>query len=428
MTKFTTKRVGRVYVHFLPHTRFRTKDLTIRLHIPLKRENVTQMALLPYMWMNGTTSKPTTREIMMAADDLYGTVVRSSLGKRGEYHIMEVGANIPDVSSLTAEPVVEQALALVCEILLNHGPNTAAFSEESVRQEVDLHRRRIEAARDDKMGYALQSCLAEVAEGTASALPRLGYAEDLASLNSKVLYDAYQSLFQSAEVHAYLVGPYADADALSERIIERLSPVLAGDGAAKMRVNPLPTGQRQSFRNVTEHQDVAQAQLDLGYRTGVNFSSESYPAMLMMNGVLGGFAHSKLFLNVREKHSLAYSVWSHFDAMTGSLAVMTGIEPKQYQKALDIIEEQVQAIKRGAITDDEMDFTFRGLQNQYTVLLDQPASLTSWHYNGVLCGEHRDIEQLLQQLSRVTKEEVVSAASQLEPSTIYFLTGEGDAK
>lgn len=173
---------------------------------------------------------------------------------------------------------------------------------------------------------------------------------------------------------------------------------------------------------------MAQAQLDIGYRTGVNFSSDDYPAMLMMNGVLGGFAHSKLFLNVREKHSLAYTVWSHFDAMTGSLAVMTGIEPKQYEKALQIIEEQVTAIQAGNITDEEMAFTFRGLQNQYTVLLDQPSSLTSWHYNGVLCGQQREIETLLDQLQRVTKEDVVDAAKRLEPNTIYFLTGEGDAQ
>lgn len=429
LANFTTRQAGRIYVHFLPHTRFRTKDLTIRLHIPQSRERVTPMALLPYMWMNGTKSKPSTRDLTIAADELYGTVVRSGLGKRGEYQIMEVSANIPDVSAITRDHVVEQALALVCEVLLNHEAKTAAFSDDAVRQEIDLHRRRIEATRDDKMGYALQRCLAEVARGTAAALPRLGYLEDLEAIDADVLFDCYRTLLKEAEVHAYLVGPYQDADALSEQIIGQLSQVI-GEGAmrSQLQVEPLRTGVETSFRHVTERQDVAQAQLDIGYRTGVNFSSDDYPAMLMMNGVLGGFAHSKLFLNVREKHSLAYTVWSHFDAMTGSLAVMTGIEPKQYEKALQIIEEQVTAIQAGNITDEEMAFTFRGLQNQYTVLLDQPSSLTSWHYNGVLCGQQREIETLLDQLQRVTKEDVVDAAKRLEPNTIYFLTGEGDAQ
>jgi predicted Zn-dependent peptidase len=159
----------------------------------------------------------------------------------------------------------------------------------------------------------------------------------------------------------------------------------------------------------------------------VNLADKKYPALVMMNGVLGGFAHSKLFQNVREKNSLAYTVWSHLDGMTGILAVMTGIEPSKYQQALDIIQEQLVEIQHGHVTDEEMLFTYRGLKNQYTVWLDQPSALANLHYNGILAGKPREVADMLEALSSVSKEDVVQAAALLQPHTIYFLTGEGDA-
>ncbi|WAH35756.1 EF-P 5-aminopentanol modification-associated protein YfmF [Alicyclobacillus dauci] len=428
MSTFTTRSDGRIHVHILPHTRFRTKDLMIRLHTPLVRDTVTAMSLLPYMWMNGTKTHPSTRDLQIAADDLYGSVIRTSLGKRAGYHVFEAAASIPDVSRLTADDVVAQAADLVCQVLLDHAAGHGAFSDEAVAQEIDLHRRRIEAARDDKMGFALQRCMAEVAEDSPAALPRLGFIDELGDLTSDKLYRTYESVFQASEVHAYLVGPFENAHALAEKLIRELGRVFPSDSSrTAFRVEPLSREARAEFQTVTEHQDVAQAQLDMGYRTGVNFADENYPSLLMMNGVFGGFAHSKLFLNVREKHSLAYSVWSHHDGMTGALAVMTGIDPKNYDQARQIIDQQLSAIQAGDVSDEEINFTFRGLQNQYTVLLDQPAALANWHYNGVLSGKERDIEDMLKALQSVTKEDIVQAAQAVQPHTIYFLTGEGDA-
>lgn len=426
MEGFTTRSEGRVHIHMLKHTRFKTKDISIRLHVPLQRDDVTRTALLPHMWMNGTKTYPTNRDVTVAADQLYGTVIRTTLGKRGGFHVMEVNASIPDVSRLTEEAIVEQAVELMCDILLNHDPQKGAFSPSLVTQEIDLHRRRIEAARDDKMSYALQQCLAHVADGTAAALPRLGYLEDLDALTAESLFATYEALALRAHVHVYLVGPFDDAQTLADHFLQRLQPVFHRASSQLVEhatVVPLPRMNRSDVSRVHERQDVAQGQLDIGYRTGIGFSDALYPKLLMMNGVFGGFAHSKLFANVREKHSLAYTVWSHLDAMTGAVAVMTGIDPTNYEQALEIIEEQLTAIRQGDITDDEMTYTLRGIENQYTVLLDQPAALANWHYSGVLSGTEREIPELLSTLRSISAADVAEVASQLEQNTIYFLSG-----
>lgn len=431
MDSFVTLSDARVHVHMLERGNYRTKELSIRLHTPIDRDRVTSTALLPHMWMNGTDSLPSTRALTIAADDLYGTLVRSSLGKRGGKHVLQVDASIPDVTGLTEESVVDGAIDLAWNVLFDHTSAQGCFSNASVKQELDLHKRRIEAARDDKMNYALQQCLIHAAKGTTAAFPRLGYLEDLPDLTADQLFATYSDLMQTSELHVYLVGPYTHIEETGQRLFDRLCVALPRVTAAVSTPNGrsdiLPLQSSRAFNKVDEHQDVQQCQLDMAYRTGIGFGDPRYPVMLMMNGIFGGFAHSKLFLNVREKHSLAYTVWSHFDLMSGLLAVMTGISATNYDKAVDIIQAQLAAIQDGQISDEEMDYTVRALQNQYTVMADGPAALANWHYTGVLSGSQRDVDALIEALRKVTKDDIAGIAQEIEPSTIYFLSPEGSA-
>src|SRR5690606_765754 len=63
---------------------------------------------------------------------------------------------------------------------------------------------------------------------------------------------------------------------------------------------------RGEVKRVVEQMDVGQGKLNLGLRTGILHASDAYPAALMYNGIFGSYPHSKLFINVREKASLAY--------------------------------------------------------------------------------------------------------------------------
>ena len=135
---------------------------------------------------------------------------------------------------------------------------------------------------------------------------------------------------------------------------------------------------------------VQQSKLVLGYRTGTSFDSEDYYPLLMYNGILGGFPHSKLFVNVREKASLAYYVYSRLERLKGLMVIAAGIEAGEYQKALGIIEKQVEAMARGEISPAEMENTRRSLINALRVQEDSPYPLINAHLEGSIGGPHRD--------------------------------------
>ena len=72
---------------------------------------------------------------------------------------------------------------------------------------------------------------------------------------------------------------------------------------------------------------------------------------MVFNGLFGGFPHSKLFLNVREKHSLAYYASSSVEPFRGLLTVQTGIDGKNREKVLRLVNDQLKEIAEQKIVN-----------------------------------------------------------------------------
>jgi predicted Zn-dependent peptidase len=144
-------------------------------------------------------------------------------------------------------------------------------------------------------------------------------------------------------------------------------------------------------------------------------------ALVFMNGVLGGFSHSKLFQNVREKASLAYDASSSMEKTKGLLFVTCGIAVENYQKTLDIIQEQIEALKSGEISEEELVSTRESLLNFLTMMEDNPAELMEVDYVWRLHGKEFDLPGYRERLRAVDRDRIAAAASQLKLDTVYFL-------
>ncbi|MDI9260152.1 EF-P 5-aminopentanol modification-associated protein YfmF [Alicyclobacillus sendaiensis] len=428
MESFQTLDAGRCQVHALPHPAFRTKELSLRFHLRMAREHVTEVAMLPAVWMNGTRSLPTYRQIALATDHLYGTYLRASVSKRGGSHILEVEASVPDVPGEDEAALVERALDLVLSLAFDHALGAGGFAEAAVEREKALHVRRIRAVRDAKASYALQRCHEIACRGTPAALPRLGFEEDVQAILPDRLYEVHREVLAQAEVHAYMVGQFRDMAGLAERVADRLSDALPRDQARRedaVASDVVQPATVRDFEQVTEAEEAQQTQFDLAFASGVGFGDEAYPALVMMNGVFGGFAHSKLFMSIRERRSLAYSVWSFLDAATGLVTVYAGISADKRDEVRDLLEAELEALRRGEIGANEWQETRASLCNQYQQMMDQPAMLIAWHHHGVVAGRVRTLPEMIAALDRVRPEEAAEVARSLRPVCLYVLEGRG---
>jgi len=168
---------------------------------------------------------------------------------------------------------------------------------------------------------------------------------------------------------------------------------------------------------------MKQGWLVLGLRTDITRADPLRYGLQVFNGILGGFVHSKLFVNVREKASLAYTAFSSYNANKGLILAYAGIDVNKYQEALDIILRQIEDTARGRFSDEELDATRKGFQTQYRMRLDTVDGRILHHLGGELEGCPETIEESLVKVARVTREAVVEAAARTRLDTIYFLKG-----
>ena len=180
----------------------------------------------------------------------------------------------------------------------------------------------------------------------------------------------------------------------------------------------------ENARELSEVMDVTQGKLVMGFRTGITYDHPMYPALLMMNGIYGGGLTSKLFMNVRERLSLCYYASSGIDPFKGVMVVSSGVDMDKFETAKSEIFAQLDACRRGDITEEELSSTRSYLISSLRSSGDSPYSMDDF-YLGRIIGHHsHDPETLAQQLETVTLEDIQRVACDLKLDTIYFLKGE----
>lgn len=425
---------GRFHVHMLPTTQFRTRHVMVKFCREPGRDEVTDAALVPYLWTNGTSRLPSPLALARYTDELFGAALRTGTGKRGNRQVAEVYATAPEETRLaSAKGVFDDVLSLALEVVTHPLKGKDGFAEETVLRERSLQKKRIASLADDKMSYSMDECLRYVCEDRPEGFPRLGYESELDNVTPTSLWREHEKILNESTVHVYLIGAFPDPDKVANQLLDQLEGNLPGrQSVTNGTVLAVPINQsRKEPQVIIERQDIQQGKLNLGFRTGVSCKDDDYIALLVANGILGGFAHSKLFMNVREKASLAYYAYSRLDGLTGLAVISTGIEPQVYDQAKTIILEQIAALQKGDVTKDELELTQKALRNQYIQVLDQPVSRAEIHFTGALAGIERDVVDLMEDVQRVTIDQVVEASQKFALDTVYFLRnqeGETDAK
>ena len=433
-TDWVYEDLGSVQVHVLPTKKYKMISVLAQLERPLQREWATVTALLPQVLLRGTEQHDTQAKLMRAFDDLYGARAGARVNKHGDLQTVEFTMQAPHEALIEgAGHLFADAMRLFAQTIMTPKLEGGAFREAYVEGEKTLLQQRIENLVNDKVSYASERCVQEMCQGEPFGLSRLGYVEDIAKITASSLYDAYQRLLQESLLHIYVVGPVDPADVVPVLRQELGADATARDGrgpsAAASADAPdradaalRPPGEQ---RIIVERLDVNQGKLNMGLRTGSSYAADDYSALIVYNGILGGFPHSKLFANVREKASLAYYASSRLEGLKGLLFIQSGIQISDYERARGIIGEQLEAIAGGEITDDELAFTQKGLVNQYLQSDDQPFNGAVMQMYKRFTGRGRSVQQMIDEVRGVTKEDVVAMAQTVKVDTVYFLRDRG---
>ncbi|MCF6137172.1 EF-P 5-aminopentanol modification-associated protein YfmF [Pseudalkalibacillus berkeleyi] len=409
-------------LHLIETEKYKTTTFSIQIKRKIEEKDVTKRALLSQVLKAGTKSYPSSLHIHRLLEEMYGAGFVTSVGKKGEYQIITIRMDVSNEKFLLDQtPLLEQSLSFLAEVLLHPLNDGNKFEESNVNKEKRVLKQKIQSIYDDKMRFANKRLIEEMFKGNRYALHAFGNEEEVDSITSEELFAYYQDVIEHDEIDIYVVGDI-DGDRVMETF-ESKFPLSTRNHDHNPSVPPL--NRKEKEKVIYDEQDVKQGKLHMGYRTSITFSDPEYFAVQVFNGIFGGFSHSKLFINVREKASLAYYAVSRIESHVGAIFVMSGIEFKNYDQAVSIIREQMDKMKNGDISVGELEQTKEMLRNQILESVDNPNSWVDLLYNSKMSGVERSIDDWLEGIQAVTMEDVIDAAATISLDTIYFLKGEG---
>lgn len=422
MKEKTIELFDGIQLHVLKTDKFKTNLVAVFMLTDLTRETVTQNALIPAVLRRGTEKLSTMKEISIQLEEMYGSILDASSDKMGDRQVLQFYIDsLSNEYTLEKEDILKESLDLFGDMILNPKTENGAFVEEYVAQEKETIRELIRSKINDKASYALHRAVEEMCAEESFGLYKFGYEEDLEKITAQDLYQHYQEILSTAEIHIYVAG---DVDEIEmERIWkEKFQSVSRSFSAQEERKE-----QKQCLeKKVIEKQNVTQGKLVLGYKVeGIDLIGDMQ-AMSMYSAVLGGTASSKLFMNVREKQSLAYTVRSMYLKHKGILFVTAGIEIEQYEKALQCILKEMEDMRLGNITEEEIANAKANLVTAYKSLEDKQSSIINFYMGQRFLGVTDDIETMIEKINGVTKEEIVKIAERLRLQITYFLTSNAE--
>lgn len=392
--------------------------MIVHIEQDLREDTVTKTALIPQILKRGCAKYPSTQQLRQYTDDLFGAVFHADVVKKGEKQIIQIQLEIANEKYLSDNsPLLKRGIQFLGEVICQPLKENEGFSKSFVASEADILRKRISSLVDDKIRYANQRVTEEMCKDEPYRLLSYGRLEDLDLVDPVELYQYYEHLLAENPIDMYIVGDIQGDEVKEE--VERCFR-LKRENIRSIRFNPVQKEQVEE-KLVIDQMDVGQGKLNIGCRTHITLQDDDYEALLVYNGILGGFPHSKLFVNVREKASLAYYAVSRLESHKGILIMMSGIETDKFDQALEIMKKQMDMMKNGEINEKELKQTKAALSNQLLETKDNARTMIDLSYNGRISSTEKTLEQILDKVNGITIEDVVAVAQKIDVDTIYFL-------
>lgn len=419
---FETVNIAKgVKVHVHETTQFKTINFSLKFKDKLTKEKASARSILANVLQHSNEVYPSHTALRMVLDDLYGTSLYIDSSKRGNEHVVTLNVETVNDEYLSEEGVLEKVMNLMYIVLFKPLFEDGLFKESIFKREQEAIKHRIESVYDDKTRYAQQR-LIELAlpEHPASIQPN-GTIEEVGKVTNEKLVEEYREMIENNEIEIYAVG-----DIKAEMIVEHFKEFFHFADREQAIKAPSTALTKPQQSRVVEFEDMKQGKLHMAFYSPVTFRDEKFPVMQLLNGVLGGYAHSKLFVNIREKESMAYYVSSSFASQFGLLFVLAGIDAKLEEKAVKLILEQLEEMKKGNISDTEIDQTKALLTNQLREALDNARGQIDIYDQYMELTADFEPDYLISRWKSLTKEDIAEAANELSLEMTYFLSGKED--
>lgn len=408
-----------VHLHFIQSEKFKTNKIKVRFSAPMSEKTIAGRVLTASMLETSNALYPTSQAFREKLANLYGANYSTSLSRRGLVHYLDINLSFVRDQFLSRKNMLaDEILDFLKASLFFPLSNGQAFDTKTFEIEKRNVLTDLEAEIENYFYHAHRELNNLFYDLPEMRIPRVGTIELVEKETAETSFAAFQQMLNQDQIDFFFIGDFNEI-AVREKIQEF---------QFSEREQPLQLSYQQNYSNITreklEQRDVHQSIVELAYHFSSQYGDSGHLPLIVLNGLLGGFAHSKLFVNVREKESLAYTISSNFDIFSGLMRIYAGIDRANRTKTVALINRQILDLKRGHFTDEELEQTKNMLKNSILLAQDRQNTLIERAYmSSVLGKKFLSLEAWLKALENVSKADLIEAAQQLKLQAIYFMEG-----
>ncbi len=410
-----------VNLHLLPMENYKTTFVGAFLYWPLG-DDAAKSAIIPHLLQRGTVTYPTSRELRARLAELYGTQFGIGIMKRGENLVLQTRIQLVNDQYLPGSTsLLEEALDIFREVLLYPYTEQGHFAQSYVQGEKRNIQSRVKSLLNDKSRFAFHRCLQHLCPDRGYSKNQYGSLKQVEAVTGENAWQQYQLLLKNAATDIYVCGRYDQ-----EQVVEAVSSRLQWSRNSSRELDrPLPLEQLD-HSVIRESMNISQGKLVMALNGRVTQHSDLYPALILYNGILGGYPHAKLFQNVREQRGLAYYIGSSLDSIMGLQFITAGIDAGSFQETTEVVTDLLEDMRQGKISKDELEWTRSSLQTGLLQMYDDLTEQVALAVDARISGRRWTIPSLIEALETVSIEDIKEVAKQMHLQTTYFLSGGGD--
>lgn len=405
-----------VYFSSITDKRYKKNLISVAFSTQLSEDTATENVIVPVLLTKCNSKLPTYKAFNNKMSRLYASGIGGTAGRQYDLQTISFGAYyLDDIYALSGEKMTGIMTDILIDCLTSPVTENGVFSEKFVELEKKTVIDNIETAINDKRSYAIERAMKTICKGEPASVCSYGTVEKAKLITPDSAYKAFRRMLETMPCEIICTG-CSDFEGVAEKFAAAFEKVGRHDiENTTIALSPVKT----QTEEVTERLTVNQSKLVLGFKS----HSDDDAALVLLQKIFGGTTSSKLFRNVREKMSLCYYCSAARNDLKGIMLVNSGVENENIEKTKEAVIDQLEEIKNGNFTNEDINFAEMAIKNDFKSVADSAGNVSNWYFDCIRKNDIVTPEEKLGRYLGVSKERIIAAAKSMVLDSVYVLTG-----
>ena len=416
--KYIKYDMGGYFLHTIETDKFKTIHINLNIKRKSKKEEITIRDVLINTLIDSCKKFPTRKEIEIETEELYGLGLNINLVNSGRCNIITFNETFLN-NKYIDDDILEKAISYLNEIVFNPNVENNKFNTKSFELATRIVKNSIESIKDNPSFYGKHCLIKEI--NSNNPLSFISNEKDLEKINPTNLYEYYKNVIENDQIDVFVIGQINSLE-----IKELFGKIFKINKRNNKKIDHFVLENNIGDGKIyKEKLPIYQTKLLMGYNFETLTDFENRYVSGMLSYILGGSADSMLFKVVREKESLCYSINSGYNVLSGLLIIQAGIDSSKYEKTKKLIIKQIEEIKKGNFTLDDLENGKKIYKNSALELFDSPSSIINMYMSHEYIGSDL-YEEKIKNIDKVTKEDIIKLSNKMHLNKIVLIEGEED--